>query len=262
MDELLVALFDNQERAREAARLLHERHAGGCLSMYALAIVVRAPNGAGLAPSEPVSAGKGAAAPAVAAAVGALVSLLGGAIPAVLRTVRSGLVSAVSELSRAGLDSRFLERISHDLRPGGAAVIAEVEEANPLLLDARIAALGGHAFRHRLEGPLAEARIEREVAALRDNLAKLRAGARDMRDAPALRDLSRARAAELRQARRRAGALADALRREGVAKIAMLRVQSEGLSGDARAAVESRAATVRASFEARASRLDQLAEHG
>ena len=262
MDELLVALFDSDARARGAARLLHERHAEGSLSVYALAIVVRAPNGAGLAPSEPVSAGKGAAAPAVAAAVGALVSLLGGAISAVLRTVRSGLVGAVSELSRAGLDSRFLERISRELRPGGAAVVAEVEEDDQPPLDARIAALDGRAFRHRLEGPLAEARIEREVAALRDDLAKLRAGARGGPDAATLRDLARKRAAELRQARRRAAAFADALRREGVAKIVVLRTQAEALDGHARAAVESRAARVRASFEARASRLDQLAEQG
>src|SRR3954453_17864328 len=34
-------------------------------------------------------------APAVAAAVGVLVSLLGGPVPAILRTVRSGLVSTV-----------------------------------------------------------------------------------------------------------------------------------------------------------------------
>src|SRR5690349_14037385 len=137
MDELLVALFDNDARARKAARLLRQCHAEGSVSLYAAAIVVRSPNGSGLVTSEPVSPGRGTAAPAVAAAVGVLVSLLGGAIPAVLRTVRSGLVGTVSELYKVGLDSRFLERISHDLRPSGAAMIAEVEEGDPPLLDAR-----------------------------------------------------------------------------------------------------------------------------
>ncbi|MBV1798919.1 hypothetical protein [Siccirubricoccus sp. G192] len=178
-----------------------------------------------------------------------------------LRTVRSGLVGTVSELYKAGLDSRFLERISHDLRPGGAAMIAEAEEEDPPLLDARIAGLGGHAFRHRLEGPLAEARIEHELDALRGGLAKLRMEPRDGQDASTLRALSRKRAAELRQVKRRAAALADALRREGVAKIAVLREQVEALDGEAGVAIERRAATIRARFEARASRLDQLADY-
>jgi uncharacterized membrane protein len=262
MDELLVALFDSDARAREGARLLHENHAEGSLSVYALAIVARAPNGAGLTAKEPVSPGKGAAAPAVSAAVGVLVSLLGGPMPAILRTVKSGLVSTVSEIYRAGLDARVLERISHDLQPGGAAIIAEVEEERPPMLDARIAALGGHAFRHYLEGPLAVARIEREIAALRDEVAKLRAQLCNGQDAATLKELSRKRAVELQQAKRRAGALAAALRREGVAKTAVLRAQMEGVDGGARGVIARRAATVRASFEARASSLDQVAERG
>jgi hypothetical protein len=262
MDELLVALFDSDARALEGARLLHESHAEGRLSVYALAIVARAPNGASLTARVPVSPGKGAAAPAVAAAVGVLVSLIGGPVSAVLRTVRSGLVNTVSEIYRVGLDARFLERISHDLQPGGAAVIAEVEEERPLMFDTRVGALGGHAFRHHLEGPLAVARIEREVSALRDEVAKLRAQLRNGQDAATLKELSRKRAMELQQAKRRAGALADALRHEGVAKIAVLRAQMAGLDGEARAAIARRAATVRASFEARASSLDQVADRG
>jgi uncharacterized membrane protein len=262
MDELLVALFDSDARARQCARLLTECHAEGSLSVYALAIVARAPNRAGLTASQPVPQGKVAAAPAVAAAVGVLVSLMGGPVPAVLRTVRSGLVSTVSEIYRAGLNAWFLERILRDLQPGGAAVIAEVEEDRPPMLDARIAALGGHAFRHHLEGSLAAARIEHEVAALGSEVAKLRAQMHDGEDAATLQQLSQKRAAELQQARRRAGTLANALRREGVAKIVVLRTQMAGLDGSARTAIEQRAATVRASFEARASSLDQLVGHG
>jgi uncharacterized membrane protein len=262
MDELLVALFDSDARAREGVRLLAECHAEGSLSVYAVAIVTRAHNGAGLTASEPVAQGKGAAAPAVAAAVGVLVSLLGGSVPAILRTVRSGLVSTVSEIYRAGLNAWFLERISRDLQPGGAAVIAEVEEERPPALDARIAALGGHTFRHHLEGTLAVIRIEHEVAALRGEVARLRERTQDGPDAATLEHLLRERAAELQQAKRRAGTLANALRREGVAKIVVLRAQMAGLDDSTRIAIEQRAATVRARFEARASSLDQVAEPG
>jgi hypothetical protein len=85
---------------------------------------------------------------------------------------------------------------------------------------------------------------------------------RDGQSTSTLRKLARKRAAELRLVRQRAAALADALRREGVSKIAVLREQAGVLEGDARAAVERRAATIRARFEARASRLDQLADYG
>ncbi|KAA2212830.1 hypothetical protein [Teichococcus oryzae] len=262
MDELLVALFGSDARAREGARLLAASHAEGSLSVYALAIIARAPNRVGLKVSQPVPRGKSAAAPAVAAAVGVLVSLLGGPVPAVLRTIRSGLVSTVSEIHRAGLNARFLEQISHDLQPGGAAIIAEVEEDQPSMLDTEIAILGGHAFRHHLEGTLAVVKIEHEVAVLRSEVEKLRAQLRGGQDNDTLKQLSRDRDLELQQARRRAGALAGALRREGLAKVDVLRAQMARLDGGTRTIIEQRATTVRASFEARASSLDQVAEHG
>jgi uncharacterized membrane protein len=262
MDELLVALFDNGVRAQEGAQLLTKSHADGSVSVYAFAIVSRAANKAGLTARQPVPQGRGAAAPAVAATVGVLVSLLGGPVPAVLRTVQSGLVSTVLEIHRAGLNARFLERISHDLQPGGAAVIAEVEEDQPSVVDAQIAALGGRAFRHHLEGALAVARMQHELAALQGEVATLRAQLRDGQDTATLKQLSHERTMDLQQAMRRAEALADALRREGVAKIGVLRAQMAKLDGTARMTVERRAATVRASFEARASSLNQAAEHG
>ena len=261
MDELLVALFNTDARAQECARLLHESHAKGSISVYALAIVTRASNAVGLTPSQPIPRGKSVAAPAVAAAVGVLVSLLGGPVPAVLRTVRSGLVSTLSDIYRAGLDAWFLERITRDLQPGGAAVIAEVEEERPSAIDAQVAALDGHAFRYHLEGRLTATRIEHEIAALQREVVKLRARLNSEHSDATLEQLSRRRIIELQQAKRRAEMLAGALRREGVAKIVVLRAQMAGLDGSARAVVEQRATAVRASFEGRASHLDQVSEY-
>jgi uncharacterized membrane protein len=259
MDALLVTLFDDAARARDGAALLHALHAEGALSLYALAVVARAPRGGGVVVGEPVSAGRSTAAPAVGAAVGALVTLLGGAVTAATRTLDGGLVGAVHDLGEAGLDSRLLARIARDLPRGGAAVIAEVEEWIPPRADAQVAGLGGRAFRHHLAGALVVEGITREVEALRRELADLRAPPRDGRQASTPGGLLRDRAAELRRAVRRGAALAAALRREGTAKVAVLREQAERLEGEARASVEGRAATVRASLEARAARLDRVA---
>ena len=55
-------------------------------------------------------------------------------------------------------------------------------------------------------------------------------------------------------------ARAQALRREGMAKVTVIRAQAAALEGEARQAVEHRAASVMASFQARAARLDDVAD--
>ena len=260
MGSLLVAVFDDESGARGGAETLRSLHGGGVLTLYALATVARDARGAGLVPRMSVGAGEGAAAPSVGAAVGALVSLLGGPLAAATRTLASGLVGAVRDLDEAGLGAGFLEQASRALRPGGWAVVAEAEEYRQLPVDARIAARGGRIFRHRLVGALAEARIVREVAALRGEIARLRIEQDDAEKTPLGRTVRRARALELKRSVRRASVLATALRREAAAKVAVLRAQAARLEGAARLAVEDRAATVRACLEARASSLDRLEE--
>jgi hypothetical protein len=204
--------------------------------------------------------GAAAAAPAVAAALGALVSLLGGPMTVAAKSAASGLVGAVRELDDAGLDAGFLDQVSRGLRAGGAATIAQVEEDRQLPLDARILARGGRVLRHRLAGALAEERTAREVAALRCELRSLLVGPTDAEHADTEETVRRARIAELQQAQRRAQALAEALRREAAAKVQVLRAQAAQLDGAARNAVANRAATVRSALEARAARLDRIAE--
>jgi uncharacterized membrane protein len=151
-------------------RLLRALDAEGALSLYAVAVIVRPPTrGAGVVVGEPVHAGGGgAAAPSVGAAVGALVTLLGGPGTAAACTLEAGLAGAVRDLEEAGLDHRFLARVARHLRPGGGAVIAEEEEGERSRLEARFAELGGRVVRHRLAGALAGERLTRVAAALRD----------------------------------------------------------------------------------------------
>jgi len=260
MGALLVAVFDDEAGARAGARALRALHAEGIVTLYARAIVLREPRGRGLTVREPMAQGDGAAAPAVGAAVSALVSLLGGPVTAVARTVESGLVGAVRDLAEAGIDAGFLELVSRCLRPGSAAVVADAEEESVLPLEARMAALGGRVLRHGLAGMTPEERVMREVAVLRRVLAGLRDEPGRMANAVTTRAVQRTRATELLRLLERAEAVADALRREAAAKIVVLRAQAARLEGDARSVVERRAGEVRAELEARASRLDRLVE--
>lgn len=258
MGLLLVAVFKDNAGARAGAAILRSLHDEGALTLYALAIVARRTRGTGLTLREPVGAADGAAAPAVSAAVGALACLLGGPLTVATRSLASGLVTAVRDLDKAGLDPGFLEQITGSLRPCGQAVIAEIEEYRPLPLDARVVAAGGRVFRHLLAGALAEERIVRQVKALRGEVARLRIEPNDTLRTPVGKAVQRARALELSRTLRQLAALAAALRHEGAAKATVLRAQAALLEGAARLAVEDRAKAVLVYLEARASWLDRV----
>jgi uncharacterized membrane protein len=262
MANLLVVVFGDAAGAKAGADALRALHADGTLTLYAVAVVARRAKGGGLEVVSPIAEGEGSSAPAVGAAVGALVSLLGGPVTAAARTAVAGLVGPVRDLAAAGLDGGFFERVARDLKPGGGAAVAQVEEEEDrqLALDARLIALGGRVLRHRLSGSIAEERLMQDVAALRGDLARTEAGRDDVEHTASARAARRAQAADLKRALRSAQAVAAALRREGAAKVEVLRAQAARLEGDARAAVENRAARMRAGMEARAARLDSVVE--
>lgn len=259
MGSLLVALFDDEAAAPAGARILRDLHACGTLTLYALAILKRKKT-VGLSVGVPVDHGAAAAAPAIGATIGALVTLLGGPLTIVSRTVTSGLVSAVQDLDVAGLDAAFLDRISRQFRVGGGAVIAEAEEEQQLASDARILALGGWIFRHRLLGTLSEERVVRELTALRCEMHRLGTEPGDDVHPEAEIRVRQERMLEFQRLVERTHALARALRSEAAAKIVILRSQGAQLEGAARQAVEQRATLVRSNLEARAARLDRIVE--
>jgi uncharacterized membrane protein len=262
MGMLLVATFEDEAGANAGACVLRKLHARGVLTLYASAIVARRAKGGGLEIRTPIAKGDGVSAPAVGAAVGALVSLLGGPVTAAARTTPAGLVGPICDLAEAGLDAEFLEQLSRQLRPSRGAVVAQVEEERQLPIDTFIASMGGRVFRHRLAGSLVEERLVAEVVALRKDLIKVRAEGGDMEHITAARAVLRTRSADLKRALERARAMAETLRREGAAKVSVLRAQAAMLKGEARTAVEDRAAGVRARLEARAARLDRAVESG
>ena len=260
MAPLLVAVFDDETGARGGGGILRALHAEGTLTLYAMATIARESKGAGLVIRQPLEPAAATIAPAVGAAIGALVTLLGGPMTAATRSITSGLVSAVWDLDEAGFDAAFLDRISRHLRAGSGAVIAEAEEDRQWSLDADMLAHGGRLFRHRLASALLEERMMRELTALRDEwycfsretVGEARAGTRAT--------VHRDRLRELRRVLDRTRARAQVLRREGMAKVMVIRSQAAALEGEARQAVVHRAASVMASFQARAARLDDVAD--
>ena len=124
---LVVMLLDQETGIAaviETVRALHER---GTLTVYGMAALARQ-GGVGPVLRQPVSRQEALAAPSVGAVVGTLVSVLEGPLNIAMRASGHGLIIAVRDLGDVGLDAGFLEQVSRDLKVGGGAIVAEIDE--------------------------------------------------------------------------------------------------------------------------------------
>jgi uncharacterized membrane protein len=257
---LLAAVFDDQAKAQDGSRLLQALHSEGIVTLYAHALVERERRRRQLSVREPFHEGMVAAAPAAAALVGALISLIGGPTTSAMLTLESGLVGAVRDVIEAGLDPAFLEDVAARLRPGSFCLVAELEADEPFALDAGIACLGGRTMRQEGCAIRLEELVLRNAEALRQSHNRLLASPPDGASAVAASAMRRANVAELRQYLERARLLAAVLRRQATAKVAVLRSQAALTGGPARQMIEARAGRARTLLEERAIRLDRLIE--
>ena len=256
---LAVVVFDEEVRTNGFLQSLRALHDQGRITVYAAATLAR--SAAGTAPVPGVSLGKAEAAtgPSVGAAIGALVSLLDGPLAAATRAVPQGLVGAIRDLDDAGLNAAFVEQVSDDFPPGGGAVLAEVEEIQPLLLDALGLEHGGRLLRQRLAGAFAERRLIAEIQALRHELARLEVLNPRQESVVLTANLRRSKGTELASAIRRARNLAAGLRREMAAKRRVFDEQAARLGQGPRAVLHRRAAVVEARMGRRAELLERAA---
>ena len=258
MSVLVVAIFDEERQASGYVERLRALHDQGRVSLHAIAMMVRGEGG--VAPRMPVGRGEAVAGPAVGAAMGALLSLLEGPLHAAARAVPHALIAAMRELDDVGLDPAFLEQVSRDLPVGGAAVLSQLDELQPLVIDTLGAQHGGRVFRQRLAAAFAERRLAAEITALRQDLARIRARSRADEPESAAAVASRTKGIELASAVRRARALAASLRNEAAAKTKVMQLQAGRLDHGPSQAVLRRAAIVQAKLERRAKLLERVCE--
>jgi hypothetical protein len=186
-------------------------------------------------------------------------SLMDGPLSAATKAVPHGLVCVMRDLDDAGLDAGFVEQVSRDLSPGGSALLADVDEVQPLILDRISLEHGGQLLRHRLAGSFAERRLIAEIRALRQELARLEARIRTVTEGDATSILYRSKGIELAHALRRAKGLAAALRQEATAKANVLQKQVAQLGHGAHDSLRRRAVAVQATLERRAELLERAA---
>jgi len=191
-------------------------------------------------------------------ATGSLIGLLGGPVGLAIGATAGMVGGSVYDLAQLGIGEDFLAEVSQYLSPGKVAVVAEIDEEWVTPLDSGMETLGGIVFR-RARGEFIDAQIEREIAADKAEIAKLRteynqavgeAKAKLKAKLDAVQNRLQARRDLLKER-------IEAIKREGEAKIKSLQEQAAQARGEMKAKLEKRIAEERADHQLRVDKLSK-----
>ena len=244
MDKIFVIVFDNESKAYEGSRTLQDLHEEGSITLYAKAVIAKDASGKVSVKQivEPGPVGMG-----VGLLTGSLIGLLGGPVGVVLGAGAGMFGGMLYDLADLGVGEDFLSETGQNLLPGKAAVVAEVWEAWVLPVDTRMQTIGGVIFR-RTRGDILDTQMERDVAALRAELAELEAE-REQATGEAKAKLK----AKIEAAEAKLQAMGDSIKakieasqQETEAKINALQAQAAKAQGERKAKIEARIAELKA----------------
>jgi uncharacterized membrane protein len=134
-----VAVFPDERTASNGSRALKELIERGT-TVDASVVVVKHANGN---ISVLDRSGKESHATAIVAMIGGLAGLPAGPLAVAMGAAGGALIGFSAVLTDRGVDARFLTKISHELAPGKAAIIADLEDDSWPLFDARMKEFGG-----------------------------------------------------------------------------------------------------------------------
>jgi len=259
MDKMLVAVFDSEANAYEGSRILRELDAEGTLTLYAITVIAKDSTGM-VTVKQP--ADEGPMGTAVGLLSGSLIGAVGGPAGIAIGAAAGTIGGALYDLTRVGVGEDFLGEVEQNLQRGKSAIVAEVWEDWVTPVDSRMEAAGGVVFR-RARGDVVDAQIERDVAALKAEVAGLRSEYHEAAGAAKakLRIKIDAAKAKLQALQEHAKKASDTARQETDAKIKSLQQRVAKAHGDARAKLEARIAEVRSASKQRIEKLHQAWEH-
>jgi uncharacterized membrane protein len=255
MDKMIVTVFNEESTAYEGAKALRGLHVEGSLTLYATAVIAKDAKGV---VSVKQAADQGPSGTVLGLATGSLIGLLGGPVGLAIGAATGTTAGSLYDIAQLGISEDFLAEVSQYLLPGKVAVIAEVDEEWVTPLDSRMEALGGIVFR-RARGEFIDTQIEREIAADKAEIAKLKAEHNQAVGEAKAKLKAKLDAAQNRLLARRdlLTQRMEAIEREGEAKIKSLQEQAAKAKAENRAKLEKRVAEARADHEARVAKLRQ-----
>jgi uncharacterized membrane protein len=175
MEKMVVTIFENELKAYEGSKTLHDLDAEGSISIHAAAVITKNADGKVEVKDNgdefPIRTIGGTA-------IGSLIGLLGGPIGMGIGAIAGSFTGFVMDMNRAGVDAEFLDSVSEKLIPGKWAVVADISEDWETPLDTRMTGLSGTIFRAprknvvREQGANEKAAIKADVADLKGRQAK------------------------------------------------------------------------------------------
>jgi uncharacterized membrane protein len=243
MSKFVVTTFNSEANAYEGTRALRELHAAGDLTLYGLVVITKDSGGKLLVKEGP----DGLAGTAIGSLVGALVGVLGGPAGVIVGMTAGMLLGSISDILNIGLGMGFLDKLSRELAPGKAAVIAEVDEEWVTPLNTRMEAVGGTVVRE-WRSDFAEAEIAKETAARKAELAQLKA---EMAQSTAEAK------AKLDEVSNQAQTKLQKLEKDTNAKISALNDQIAKANAENKARIKERLIELRADHDRRVAKLKQ-----
>jgi uncharacterized membrane protein len=252
MSKFVVTTFSTEAKAYEGTRALKELHAEGELSLYGLAVIAKDAGGK-LSIREAPDDLTGTA---LGSLVGALVGVLGGPAGIVVGMTTGMMLGSISDLFNIGVGTDFLDKVSAELAPGKAAVIAEVDEDWIMPLNTRMEAIGGSVAR-QWRSDFEDDQVAKETAARKAELAQLKAElAQSGADAKArLQTRISEVKAKLDELSSQAQTKLQKLEKDTDAKINALNGQIAKASSETKARIKQRVVELRADHDRRVAKL-------
>ena len=255
MDRMLVVVFENEDKAREASGVLRGLDRDGFIAIYNAAVVTKGHNGKAMAKK---AGDFGPLGTLAGAAAGALVGLLAGPVGATVGAVGGTLIGGLSDLENVRVGTDFLTDVANELVPGKAALVAEIEEVETTPVDERMESLGGSVLRRSLR-ELKQAENKQDLATTKAEIVQLKAEHAEARADRKAKLQARIDAlnVKLRKKIDEAKAKREAIRSQVRAKVETLKAKAAQARGEIKARHEQRLAAVEKDYDRTVERLEE-----
>jgi uncharacterized membrane protein len=160
MENVLAVNFADDANAYEAMTKLKELDGQGQIGLAGAAVVERADDGSLSVKDE--AGGLGYGGTATGGTFGLIIGILGGPFGVLLGGATGLMIGSLYDLEDADDTESVLEEISRAAHTGHTALVAEVSEQSPEVVDAAVERLDGTVVRRPLEA------VEAEIAAAED----------------------------------------------------------------------------------------------
>jgi uncharacterized membrane protein len=141
MTNLIIASFKEEAGAIAASKKLSDLETIGDISIYEMAVIKKNPDGEAVV-LQAAEDSLGGVKTISGLAIGTFIGSLAGPVGMVVGMFTGALVGQAEEADDYGFAADFVSGVAEKLQPGTAAIVAEVEEDDPVFIDSTLNMIG------------------------------------------------------------------------------------------------------------------------